>query len=75
MTNVCILIRVLRGKGLKVLNGLKKLPQVKSAHLVLGRYDVVAFAETRTYKAVAALSLKVNAIEGIKSSETLVEVA
>jgi len=70
-----MLIRVLRGKGPGVLSKLKKLPQVKSAHLVLGRYDVVAFAETRTYRAVTALSLKVNAIEGVKSSETLVEVA
>lgn len=75
MANMCILIRVLRGKGFAVLEGVKKLPEVKSAQLVLGRYDVVAFAETPTYEAATALSLNVNAIGGVKSSETLVEAA
>ncbi len=75
MTNVCMLVRVLRGKGPDVVAALKKLPQVKSAQLVLGRYDVVAFAETPTYEAATALSLKANAVEGVRSSETLVEAA
>ena len=75
MANICILIRGLRGKGFEVLEGVKKLPQVKSAQLVLGRYDVVAFAETPTYEAATALSLNVNAVGGVKSSETLVEAA
>lgn len=75
MANTCILIRVLRGKGFEVLEGVKKLPEVKSAQLVLGRYDIVAFAETPTYEAATALSLNVNAVGGVKSSETLVEAA
>lgn len=75
MANTCILIRVLRGKGFKVLEAVKKLPEVKSAQLVLGRYDIVAFAETPTYEAATALSLNVNAVGGVKSSETLVEAA
>jgi len=73
MTKACILIRVLKGKSSAVLNSLKKIPEVKSAQLVLGRYDVVAFAETKTHQAATALSLSVNAIEGVRTSETLVE--
>lgn len=75
MTNVCILIRVLKGKSSVVLNGLKKMPEVKSAQLVLGRYDIVAFAETKTHQTATTLSLNVNAIEGVRSSETLIEAA
>lgn len=71
----CILIRVLPGKGAEVLRAVKEFPEVKSAYLVFGRYDVVAFAEAPTYEALSALAAKVNAIPGVKSTETLIEVA
>ena len=71
--NSCILIRVLPGRSSAVLEALKKLPEVKSAHLVLGRYDVVAFAEAPTYEDLSTLSTKVNAIPETKSTETLTE--
>ena len=67
------MIRVLAGKASAVLEAVKKFPEVKSAHLVLGRYDVVAFAEAATYEALSILSAKVNAILGTKSTETLIE--
>jgi len=71
--NSCILIRVLPGKGSAVLEALKKFPEVKSVHLILGRYDIVAFAEARTYEELSSLSSKVNGIPETKSTETLME--
>lgn len=71
----CILIRVLPGKGTIVLDALKKIPEVKSAFLVFGRYDVVAFVEAPTYEALSTLTTKVNAIPETKSTESLIEAA
>jgi len=71
--NSCILIRVLPGKSSAALEAIKKFPEVKSAHLVLGRYDIAAFAEAPTREDLSALSAKVNAIPETKSTETLIE--
>jgi anthranilate phosphoribosyltransferase len=69
----CILIRALPGKGRAVLDAVNRLPEVKSAYLVFGRYDVVAFAEAPTYEALSAVTTKVNAIPETKSTESLTE--
>jgi len=71
--NSCILIRVIPGKSSAALEAIKKFPEVKSAHLVLGRYDIVAFAEAPTCEDLSTLSAKVNAIPETKSTETLIE--
>jgi uncharacterized protein with GYD domain len=71
----CILIRVLPGKAEAALAALKKFPEIKSVHLVFGRYDIVAFAEAPTYEALSVLTSKVNAIPENKSTETLIEPA
>lgn len=71
----CILIRVLPGKGTAVLEEVKKIPEVKSAFLVFGRYDIVAFAEAATYEALSTLAVKVNAFPETKSTESLIEAA
>jgi len=69
----CVLIRVVPPKGPAVLDAVKKIPEVKSAYLVFGRYDIVAFAEAPSYDALSALSNKLHAIAGTKSTETLIE--
>ena len=71
--NASILIRVLAGKTSAALEAVKKFPEIKSASTVLGRYDIVAFAEASTYEDLSTLSTKVNAIPETKSTETLVE--
>lgn len=71
----CILIRVLPGKGVEVLEAVKKFPEIKSAYLVFGRYDVVTFAEAPTFEALSTLTAKVNAIPETKSTESLIEAA
>jgi len=55
------------------LDAVKKIPEVKSAYFVFGRYDIVAFVETPSYDAVSKLSNKLHAIVGTKSTETLIE--
>lgn len=67
------MIRVLPGKSSAALEAVKKFPEVRRASTVLGRYDIVAFAEAPTYKELSALSNKVNAIPEAKSTETLIE--
>ena len=71
--NACILIRVLPGKAAAALEAVKKLPEVKRTHFVLGRYDIVAFTEAPTFEALSSLSSKINAIKELKSTETLIE--
>lgn len=69
----CILIRVLPGKGVEVLEAVKKIPEVKSTYLVFGRYDIVAFVEAPTFEALSTLTVRVNATPGVKSTESLIE--
>ncbi len=70
----CILIRVFPGKGIEVLEAVRKLLEVKDAYLVFGRYDIVVFAEAPTFEALSALIVKINATSGVKSTESLIEV-
>ena len=69
----CVLIRVLPPKGPAVLDAVKKIPGVKSAYFVFGRYDIVAFVEAPSYDAVSVSSNKLHAVAGTKSTETLIE--
>jgi len=71
--NTCILIRVLPGKAASALEAVKRFSEVKSAYFVFGRYDIVAFAEGETLEGISSLSSKINAIEELKSTETLIE--
>ena len=69
----CVLIRVVPPKGPTVLDAVKKIPEVKSAYFVFGRYDIVAFVEAPSYDALSTLTSKLHAIAGTKSTETLIE--
>lgn len=68
---VCVLIRNLPGKSANVLKAVK-LPEVKQAYLVFGRYDIVAYVEASTYNVLSALTSKVNTTLGVKSTESLI---
>lgn len=73
MVNVCILIRTQPGQVKKVLGAVKKMKGVEEAFAVFGRYDVAVFASPADLEEARAISRKVNALGGVKSSETLVE--
>jgi len=69
----CILVR-LRGAAVEgVLEAVRKIEGVVKASLVWGRYDLVAYAEGPDVKAIGEIATKINAIKGVRSTETLVQ--
>ena len=69
----CILIRAVDGRVAKVLESVKGIKGVVKAFSVYGRYDIVAFAEAPDFDSVAGISREINAVKGVKSTETAVE--
>ena len=51
----------------------KKIKGVTDAYPVFGRFDLTIFLEAKDFEELKSAALKVNAIAGIKSTETLVE--
>jgi len=73
MMNSCVLVRASTGKAMAVLDEIRKVKNVRKAFAVYGRYDIVAFVEAPDFKAVAGASRAINALDGIKSTETAIE--
>jgi len=69
----CILIRVIPGNIVKVLEAVKVVKGVVRAFPVYGRYDIVAFVEAPNFTSVIKIAEKINAIKGMKSTETAIE--
>jgi len=69
----CILVRAMPGKVMTVLEGVKGVKGVVKAFPVYGRYDIVAFVEAPDYNSVSKVSSEINAMKGIKSTETAIE--
>jgi len=69
-----ILISSEPGKFKDVAKEIAKIKGVKKSFAVLGRYDVVAFAETVNLDEVFDLTKIIASLPGVKSTETLVEV-
>lgn len=69
----CVLVRALPGKVAKVVEGVRAVKGVVRAFPVYGRYDVVAFVEAADYDAVRRVCGEINALKGVKSTETVVE--
>lgn len=61
------------GKVATVLEDVRKVKGVVKVFPVYGRYDVVAFAEVPDYNAIRKIAGEINAIRGIKSTETAIE--
>jgi len=51
----------------------RKIKGVTDAYPVFGRFDLVVFLEAKDFEELKSAALKVNAMAGIKSTETLVE--
>jgi uncharacterized protein with GYD domain len=73
MVRVCILIRIQAGKSKNVLAALKQLKELKKLFAVFGRYDFVALANVADHKAALSIARKINAIPGLRGTETLLE--
>ncbi len=71
--NACILIKTTPIQTDDVLEKTRNLPGVRKVFVAYGRYDLVAFAAPSDYSAVRNLTASINSIEGVRSTETLVE--
>lgn len=75
MVLACVLICCEAGKFTTVVKAVKKIDGVKKAFTVLGRWDIVARVQAADLKALSNIMLKINGLPGVKSTETLVQVA
>jgi DNA-binding Lrp family transcriptional regulator len=73
MLKVCALIKVIPPRTSAVLKLIRDFKEIEKAYMAYGRFDLVAFYNARDYKDVRAISGKINSIEGVRSTETLVE--
>ncbi len=73
MLNACILAKTMPTRTEKILKAVRELKEVRKAFIAYGRFDVVVFIEASDYQQVRILSGKINSIDGVRSTETLVE--
>jgi DNA-binding Lrp family transcriptional regulator len=73
LVKACVLIKAVPTKMDSVINYVRGLPQVKKAYFVFGRFDVACLIEAGSPSEVAELTAKINAVEGVRSTETLME--
>jgi len=71
--NACILIKTTPVQTADVQQKAKRLKGIRKVFIAYGRFDLVVFAEASEYPAIRRLTGAINAIEGVRSTETLVE--
>ena len=71
--NACILVKTTPTQTDGVLLVIRKLSGVRKAYVAYGRYDLVVFVKASDYGEIRKLTSSVNSIEGVRSTETLVE--
>ncbi|MEM2901355.1 MAG: Lrp/AsnC ligand binding domain-containing protein [Candidatus Bathyarchaeia archaeon] len=73
MTKACVLIKTIPTRIEKTLEGVKKFKETLKAYMVFGRWDVVAFLDVEDYHDLKNITSKINMMDGVRSTETLVE--
>ena len=73
MTNACVLVRLTVGKHIATREAVKKFKEVKEAFFVFGRYDMAVLARAQDRNTLIKLAAKVNALPGVRATETLIE--
>ena len=73
MLNACILLKIVPTHAIRVIEAVKEVAGVCKAYLAYGVFDLVVFVEVENYKQLREITTEINAIEGIKSTETLPE--
>lgn len=71
--NTCILIKTRPTLTDEVLEKTRKLSGIRKAFVAYGRYDLLAFAFAPDYSGIRELSSAIDAIDGVRSTESLVE--
>lgn len=71
MAQAYVFVKVAVGKTKAVAEAIRKIPEVKSAHIVWGIPDIIAFVETADYKSLTDLVLeRIQGIEGVTQTDT-----
>jgi len=73
LLNTCILIKTTPLEVDEVLAKTRKVKGVRKAFLGYGRYDIIAFGEAPGYPEMRIISERINEVDGVRSTETLVE--
>jgi DNA-binding Lrp family transcriptional regulator len=71
--NACILLKTVPLQTDVVLRKVKSLQGVQKVFIAYGRYDMVAFVQADAYPEIRKLTSDINSIQGVRSTETLVE--
>ena len=71
--NSSILVRLTVGKQDATLEAVKQFKEVKDAFFAFGRYDMVVLARAQDRESLIKLGVKVNALPGVRATETLIE--
>lgn len=69
----CILLKTVPLQTDAVLRKVRSLKGVEKAFIAYGRYDMVAFVGAEAYPEIRKLTGEINSIQGVRSTETLVE--
>ncbi len=71
MVSAYVLVSVEPGKNQDVVNALRDVPVVKSAHVCWGQPDIFAFVEVADERTLAETVLsKIQSIPGVRSTDT-----
>jgi len=71
--NGLVLVKTSVGAVEKAIQEAKKIEGVVDAYAVFGRFDMVVLLEAKEFPSLMRTTVRVSSIEGIKSTETLVE--
>lgn len=71
--NACILLKIIPIKANAILSAIQAISGVRKAYFTYGRFDIAVFVDVSNYKELREVTTKINAIEGIRSTETLPE--
>lgn len=73
MVNAVVLIKSVPTKQDELINKLKVTEHVKKVYACYGRFDIVVFIDAPDVNTIKLLSLKINSMDGVRSTETLLE--
>jgi DNA-binding Lrp family transcriptional regulator len=73
MPKACILIKAVPPKVANILKQIKTFENVRKAYIAFGRWDIVTFLTVTDYNKLKEITQKINSLDGVRSTETLVE--
>ena len=67
-----VLVQVEKGEPWPVAEKVSEIKGVKTAHIVTGQYDIIAFAEVDDLQDIKDLIRKIHQLEGVQHTQTAV---